>query len=74
LPGFSWYNIPKRKKYTPNTTKYIKCPLNKENVRKVDQMSAKYTNISIAIPSKIYTTLDFWFEKIPSDNPVISSD
>jgi hypothetical protein len=27
LPDFSWYNIPKRGKYTDKTTKYIKWPL-----------------------------------------------
>jgi hypothetical protein len=36
MPDFSWYNIPKRRKYT-------KWPQNIPNYRKIDQKAIKYT-------------------------------
>jgi hypothetical protein len=33
------------------------------------QMTIEYTNFFIPRPSKIYPTLDFWLENIPSGNP-----
>jgi hypothetical protein len=70
LPDFSWYVIPKWGNIYQITRKYTKRPyLNIPNGRKIDQMSRKYTNISIARPSKIYPNWDFWLENIPSGNP-----
>jgi hypothetical protein len=43
------------------------------NYHNIYQMAVKCKNIptsSIARPSKIYPNLDFWFENIPSGNPV----
>jgi hypothetical protein len=57
LPDFSWYNVPKRGKYT-------KLPQNRPNGNKIYQhlplqnSAAKFTQIAI-----------FWFENIPSGNP-----
>jgi hypothetical protein len=40
----------------------------------MDQVSIKYIPTSfIARPSKIYPTLDFWFENKPSGNPASQS-
>jgi hypothetical protein len=50
------------------------------NNHKIYQMVTQYAiwpeNIptsSIASPSKIYPNLDFWFENVPSGNPVTNS-
>jgi hypothetical protein len=48
---------------------YTQWPQTIPNSLKIDQMDVKYTNISIAKPSKISPNRDFWFENIPSGNP-----
>jgi hypothetical protein len=45
LPDFSYYNIPKREKYTIVAQKYTKRPYNIPNGSKIDQMDIKFTNI-----------------------------
>jgi hypothetical protein len=54
----------------PNNYKYTKWPQNIPNDRKSDQMAIKYSIPLIARPSKIYINGNFWFEKMPSGNPV----
>jgi hypothetical protein len=70
LPDFSWYNKPKRKKYTKMGEVCI------PNGHKMYQMAGGATKwayntptSSIAKPSKIYSNWDFGFENIPSGNP-----
>jgi hypothetical protein len=48
-------------------TKYSKLPRNIPNCNKIYQIGTKYTNISHC---KIYPNWDFWFENMPSGNPV----
>jgi hypothetical protein len=62
LPDLSWYNIPKREKYT-NFPQAI------PNGYEIYQMAVKSTKSPVAIPSKIYQNFYFWFENIPSGNP-----
>jgi hypothetical protein len=54
LPDLSWYNIPKREKYT-----------------KIYQMAIKFTHTFYAPLSENYPIRDFWFENVPSGNPVL---
>jgi hypothetical protein len=62
LPDFSWYNIPKQKKYT-------KGPHNVPNGHKITNWPQNMPTSSITGPSKIYPNWDFWYENIPSGNP-----
>jgi hypothetical protein len=45
LPDFSWYSIPKRWKYTKWPQNIPKCHKIYQNVRKIYQMSIKFTSI-----------------------------
>jgi hypothetical protein len=56
---------------TPKQEKDTELPQNIPNGYEIYQMSVKYTNIFFAIPSKMYSNLDFWFETKPSGNPTI---
>jgi hypothetical protein len=44
---------------------------NIRNYRKIYQMAVNIPTLSITRPSKIYPNWDFWFENIPSGNPVL---
>jgi hypothetical protein len=70
LPDFTWHNIPKRVKIHQITTKL-------PNGRKICQLDILYSEwlfivatFSIPKPSKSYPNCIFWFENIPSGNPV----
>jgi hypothetical protein len=52
------------------TTKYTKWSQNIPNGSKMDQLAIKFTNICHCKTLKIYPNWDFWFENIPSGNPV----
>jgi hypothetical protein len=55
------------------TIKFTKLPQNIPNGRKIDQLVITYTYIptsSIAVLSQIYPHWDFWFQNMPSGNPV----
>jgi hypothetical protein len=58
LPDFSFYNIPKREKYT-------KWPETTPNVCK------KYQHPPLQEPPKICPKWDYWFENLSSGNPVL---
>jgi hypothetical protein len=47
-------------------TKYTTWPKNIQNGSKIDRMTKKITSQD----TKIYPNWDFWFENIPSGNPV----
>jgi hypothetical protein len=71
LPDFPLFDIPKRRKKYQIATKVT-------NGLTIYQMAVIYAKWPINIPffffprhSKIYPNLDFWFENIPSGNPVL---
>jgi hypothetical protein len=69
---FSWYNIPKRKKNIPITTKYV-YQMAFYNIYQIVVKLIKWPyslpTFFIARRSRMYPYLDFWFENIRSGNP-----
>jgi hypothetical protein len=74
LPDFSEYIQPTKTLINiPNNHKVYLWLQNISNGLKIDQMILKYTNIfHRKPPPKIYPSLDFWFEDMPSGNPGVS--
>jgi hypothetical protein len=74
LPDFSFNNIPKQEKICQISTKYAKWSKNMLNDYKMDQLAIKY--IYVPTSSITYNTLQnllelgYWFETMPSGNPV----
>jgi hypothetical protein len=62
LPDFYWYNILKREKIRQMATKI-------QNVRKINQMALKYTNILHCKNLQNLSKSEFLFENMPSGNP-----
>jgi protoporphyrinogen oxidase len=60
LPDFSWYNVPKREKYTKMTTKFTKWPLDIPNGCQIFQMAINYTDIFHSKALQNIPNLDVW--------------
>jgi hypothetical protein len=66
LPDFSLFNIPKRGKYTD-------LPVNVPNCGNIFQMAKENINFLFQGTLKFTQTWKFWFENIPSGNPVFAT-
>jgi hypothetical protein len=68
LPDFSWYNIPKRKQILISSDKMYKI-----DVKYLDQMVIKYTNISHCKSLQNLPNSGFRFKIIASGNPAVGT-
>jgi hypothetical protein len=67
---FYCYNIPKQWEIYHITIKYTKWSEKYTKIRKIDQTAINIPTSSIASPSRIYPNEVFWFQNVPSGNPV----
>jgi hypothetical protein len=75
LPDLSWHKVPKRGKIYQIAAKLPnghKIPI--PNVRNIFQMAKEYTNLLHSEDLRnFFPNWYFWFENIPSGNPVIQT-